>query len=433
MATVNLFLDQRPDTDGRKRVYLQLNHAGKKKTFFISEVKLLPDQWNAKMQHIRPKALVPDTYRHTLDFYRNKLSLVVREAINEHGKKADISILWEGFIKQVRFREPAAQRKNAHTLIELIEEVVAQKKEHIKATTLVNYTNAIASISACEKYHKRSYSLDNLHTFYAQYKFFLLHVEGKANTTFNAYLGTIKTALTFLSSSGYFERAQIMFKESWVNFKWLKEYYHTAYFKQQDLEAIAGSYFVRPSKSGKYVPWTALNKARDFVLFLCYCGIRSSDYKKIKKERLLALKNAKGETYHVLRFMQEKTNDMLQVPLNNVCMEILERYEYAPPKYSQKFMNKYVRLVAKHAGINEQIEVISLQDNLQVPKMVPRYETFTVHSCRHSFAMYLLKKNVAIKVIQQLLGHRSVSTTLKYLHMMEQEEVHSQALEALNF
>lgn len=48
-------------------------------------------------------------------------------------------------------------------------------------------------------------------------------------------------------------------------------------------------------------------------------------------------------------------------------------------------------------------------------------EHYNCHSLRHTFAMNMKKKNAHIMTIQYLLGHTSISNTLRYQHMYRKE------------
>ncbi len=116
--------------------------------------------------------------------------------------------------------------------------------------------------------------------------------------------------------------------------------------------------------------------------------------------RYLAEKNAKGKKDRV-------------VGISPTILVVLRAYykEYKPKKWMFEGQNT-----------GEHYSIRSIQTVLQTAKnKAGVIKSGGMHSLRHSFATHLLDKGIDVTMIQKLLGHNDIKTTLRYLHVTNKD------------
>jgi site-specific recombinase XerD len=76
---------------------------------------------------------------------------------------------------------------------------------------------------------------------------------------------------------------------------------------------------------------------------------------------------------------------------------IAEKYGYSLPKISNQKYNDYLKLLGAGAGITKSL---------------------TSHVARHTFATYLINRNIPIESVSKALGHASIRQTQHYARLL---------------
>ena len=102
------------------------------------------------------------------------------------------------------------------------------------------------------------------------------------------------------------------------------------------------------------------------------------------------------------------------VPISFKTLQVLSVYRKSFPS-----MNYVFKAFGKDEPVNNQFIRKRLKECLGLAGLDT---TLTTHSLRHSYATHLLEAGEDIQTVQQRLGHKSVSTTMIYLHLAKIEK-----------
>lgn len=159
-----------------------------------------------------------------------------------------------------------------------------------------------------------------------------------------------------------------------------------------------------------------LDKVRDLFVFQCYTGLRVSDLLKLKKENF----NIPNKILDVYTL---KTSKVIQIPLVDTTMKILEKYNFNLPVISDVKYNKYIKEICSIAGFNEIIYNIKHVGKEKIEYSKPKYEMITSHTARRTFITRLLRKGAIPEQIMNLSGHTNRVVFDNYVKITQNESI----------
>lgn len=167
---------------------------------------------------------------------------------------------------------------------------------------------------------------------------------------------------------------------------------------------------------------TDLDNIRDWLIISTLAGQRISDFMRFDLNMLSKEKGEKGQDIYYLNFIQDKTDEIIHLPVHPQILEILNKRGFQfPPKYDEDDYNKLVKTVCKDAGITEMcyggIEI----GKRKVFANYPKHELVTSHIGRRSFATNNYGK-IPTPLLMTATGHKSESMFLKYIGKVDNQQ-----------
>lgn len=195
-------------------------------------------------------------------------------------------------------------------------------------------------------------------------------------------------------------------------------------------------------------------KAVDCFLFQAFTGARHNELYQVETTRITT-RMINGGHIKVWTYVANKNGDENTVPLNAICMGIIEKWsakgfkspERRDPKLKKtidypncllpvlpsskmnKALHEFLKDVPGMDGISMRVRY---RGDQRVEEQVPRYMEITDHAARHTYSRILTEGGLSVDQVGELLNHASSETTNKHYKHMNENEIIARAYVVLS-
>ncbi|OGX88575.1 site-specific integrase [Hymenobacter glacialis] len=161
-----------------------------------------------------------------------------------------------------------------------------------------------------------------------------------------------------------------------------------------------------------------LVQVRDAFLFCCYTGLRYSDLAALHEGNV-----KEWDGGRILRLTQTKTRTGVSIYLTPPAAALLDKYAGTRtrlmPSTANQVMNRYLKRICRLAGVESLVEVVETIGGQIMKRPVSKWELVSMHTARHTFATQSLLRGMPVEVLQKVLGHSKIQTTMIYAKVVE--------------
>jgi len=162
----------------------------------------------------------------------------------------------------------------------------------------------------------------------------------------------------------------------------------------------------------------AWEKVKDVFVVGCLTGQRVSDYKRINSKMIVTLTD--GNRY--IKLKQEKTGNIVYIPLDYRVDAILNKYEGELPKVYDQKINDHIKEIGEALGWTEIVELDEQRGAMEYTAKKRFCDLLKTHTCRRSLATNMQKAGASLSSIMAITGHSSEQQLKTYLKLDESEK-----------
>ena len=356
----NFFIKKESDKSGKSPIYLNVRLNGKRARI-STLLKIEEKHWDKEKKKVI-KCDEADDYNLILKQLENRITnIIVKHRLSETPLTMDM------FLNQLKNAPPS------YDLVQFFEHVI--QDQDLSESTIIKHKGIFNKL----KNSKIPSSFPDINLlWFDKYRSYLKKL-GNNSATVNTNISIIKKYLRMAKANGI---------KIYVNLDWVKVGStggRIIWLKEEEIKKMEEYYY------SSFIP-EHLKLSLGYFLFSCYTGLRISDVMERNRDDFNA------DTFE---FISIKTKMRQIIGIGQKCRQIID--------------NNPMLFIAKKAGvhINKQIKEIAIICGIK--------KNISFHTARHSCATNYLIKGGKVENLQKLLGHTKIMTTMKYVHIIDEE------------
>jgi len=262
--------------------------------------------------------------------------------------------------------------------------VVEFMREELRKSnpTVATSEHHSALINQIERYGKIKTFADITYTNISGFDGFLRSIGVKQNSTLNKRHTTFRR---YIKKAIYMELCK---KDPYIEFKMPgRKGKEPVFLDELEIKKILD-----------YVPFNGtMQRIKDLFVFQMFTGMAYIDVMSFSRDYISELDGRK-----IIHSRREKTDEQFISLFLPEAEKIAEKYDYMLPKITNQKYNDYLKLLSVGAEIRKNL---------------------TTHVARHTFATYLLNKDIPIETVSKAMGHSNIKMTQHYAKLLGKKVV----------
>ena len=422
MATVQAFI--RFDSKGKRfdktkpvNVRFRLRDGRQFQFFYVSELVIIPEKWDAKKQEIKAKVLFNEKERTIFNTSVSNRKTLILNIYTKVGNGLTYEIL-ESEIKKQLFPELYEDKKRDFF--------------DIYGEFIENHAHGDWQ----RKHHKVIYRCLKRFELYSQIysrkeKNFKLTLDEFTQETIKEFVKYIKNEPEYFKTKDKYEELKNAFPEkrdpklrgrNYINgqlsklrtfFIWCKKNNKTKNQPFEEYEMDKSNYgtpiILTKSERDKLYDFDLSNfpeleKCRDIFVFQCFVGCRISDLFNFTQDSIV-----NDEVTYIAHKTKDINPKTVRVPLSVQAKQIIKKYEKSeegkllPFPKCQQYYNELLKDVFRRTGLNR--KVITLNPISQEFETKYLYELASSHLARRTFIGLMVENVKDCNLVSELSGH----------------------------